>query len=192
LLLRLGLKTYLASIAVAALCIVILIAFSVANISTPKHDTSASEVAKVTTPYYLSSTHFSNNTYVTTKIFLENATLWYDSNPNSVTYAGFTTPEGMQLFIVNGTIRNDYSTEEILKSSQEGNTHCLVGLDVYLYDTQGNFVNTLNRGNPFRGSNEINLRGGEETNFNVAFATPNVDITAFEVYVTFLEPMPLF
>jgi hypothetical protein len=192
---RLGLKkTYFASIAVVALIIFILITFSAANPmkrNEPSSDTLAPDIE--VTPHYLSTPHFSSNTYITTKIFLEKANLWdIDASSSSVTEVGIAPPEGMSLFMVNGTIRNDYSTEEILRYSKEGNTHCLVGLDVYLYDNQENFVNTLNRGNPLRGSYELDLRGGEVANFNVVFATPNVTITAFEVYVTFLEPMPLF
>lgn len=143
--------------------------------------------------YYLCSPpNYPNNSYKITKIFLENVTAYDYSNTSSVAGVEFTVHDGMSLFIINGTVRNDYSPSEILKSSHEGISHCTIGLDVYLYDAQGNFLNTLNRGNTFRGSCELLLRGSEKTDFEAIFVTPVENVAYFEIYVSFLDPLPLF
>jgi hypothetical protein len=145
------------------------------------------------TAHYLTAPPFyPNNSYKTTKIYLESAYLWSGISTTISAADIFTNPKGTSLFTVNGTVRNDYSTEEILKLSKEGINTCYVGLDIYLYDAQGNYVNTLSRGNTFRGYYEMNLKGGEEANFEVAFAAASPDIASFEVYVNYLDPVPLF
>jgi hypothetical protein len=169
----LGKRVWFAFIAVVFAVAVILVAFFASNIignsGGQKNGSSSSQVdkLKVVGPYYLSTPPFlSNNSYKITKVFLENATLW------------------------NGTIRNDYATEEIIKLSKDGKSECYIGLDIYLYDNQGNVVNTLNRGNPFRGCYEVSLINAQEAGFTVDFAA-STQVASFEIYVSYLDPIPL-
>ncbi len=150
-------------------------------------------IQQVTPQYLTSPPNFPNNSYKITKIFLEKATLWRDSPDGSLAIdEGFPVPTGMTFFVVNGTIRNDYSPAEIIALSKEGLSKCTIGLDIYLYDVEGNFINTIHRGNPFRGCYEVSLRGSEKANFEAVFAAPEENIAYIEIFVRFLNPLPLF
>ena len=137
--------------------------------------------------HYLSMPpHFPDNSNKITKIFLESASLSYDySNVSFTSDSGYDTYEGVPAVIINATIRNDYTVEEIIQFSQEGISDCVVGIDVYMYDTQGDFVGTLHRGNPFRGCSELSLKSGETVSVDMVFATPNRNIDHFEIYVSY-------
>jgi hypothetical protein len=187
------------SVTVVALGMIMLVAFFVGrttNTSTPQGNTQSGvpepNVKAPNSHYLLTSPCYPNSTYKITKMFLEEA-IPYDVN-DSIAEAnfGFTAPGNCSILAVNGTIRNDYSTKEIIQLSKEGSPYCSVGLDIYFYDSQGKFVSTLNQGNPFRGCTVLILISGEESNFKVAFATPTKDIAYFEIYVSYLDPMPLF
>jgi hypothetical protein len=186
--------------ATIALIVSMAIAFSVSIVisATPEEISQsgkppASAIETVGSYYLTSPPNFPNNSYKITKIYLENATLWYGySNEKLDADIEFDVPDGMFFFMVNGTIRNDYTGSEIVTSSQEGVSDCTIGLDIYLYDAQGNFISTLNRGNPFRGCYEVSLISSEEANFKVAFAVPEKNVAHFEVYIRYLDPLPLF
>jgi hypothetical protein len=138
--------------------------------------------------YYLSRPpYFPDNSDKVTKFFLESATLWYDySNVSFTSDSGYDEREGVPAAIVNATIRNDYAVEEVIQFSQVGSTNCIVGVDVYMYDKEGDFVATLHQGDPFRGYT-LSMKSGEVTSVNMVFATPNRNIDHFEVYVSYLQ-----
>ena len=139
-------------------------------------------------PHYLSRPpHFPNNSNKITKIFLESATLRYDySNVSFTADSGYNAYRGVPAVVINATVRNDYNVEEIIQFSQEGISDCDVGIDVYMYDKQGDFVGTLHRGNPFRGCYDLSLKSGETVSVDIVFATPNRNINYFEIYVSYL------
>lgn len=151
------------------------------------YDFSASDTPTIS-PHYLSRPpYFPNNSYKLTKIFLESATLKYDySNVSFTTESGYDDYMGVHAVVITATVRNDYKVEEIIQSSQEGISDCLVGIDVYLYDEEGDVVGTLHRGNPFRGCYELSLKSGEIVSIDMVFATPNRNINYFEIYVSWL------
>ena len=187
------------AVAIIALSVSIAIAFSASSVNSATTNEVSQSVnppasaIKTVGSYYLTSPpNFPNNSYKITKIFLENATLWYGySNEKLDADIEFDVPEGMYFFMVNGTIRNDYTGSEIVALAKEGVGSCTIGLDIILYDDQGNFISTLNRGNPFRGCYQISLISGEESNFKAAFAVPE-NVASFEIYVRYLDPLPLF
>lgn len=191
-------RAWLAAATVIAIASVMLIAFfGSGKTNMPTSDVNpqpqpAASIVNATSHYLTSPPFYPNNSYKITKIYLESAAVWSGFSSTGSTADSFTNPNGTSVFTVNGTVRNDYTAEEILKLSKEGVSTCIVGLDIYLFDKQGNFVNTLSRGNNFRGYYELNLKGGEEANFDVAFAVPSKDIASFAVYVNFLDPEPLF
>lgn len=140
-------------------------------------------------PHYLSRPpHFPNNSSnKITKIFLESATLRYDySNVSFTSDSGYDEYMGVPAVVINATIRNDYTVEEIIQFSQVGVSDCIVGIDVYMYDEQGDFVGTVQRGDPFRGCYTFSLKSGEVASVNMVFATPNRNIDHFEIYVSYL------
>ncbi|MCX8150658.1 MAG: hypothetical protein N3D85_04065 [Candidatus Bathyarchaeota archaeon] len=134
---------------------------------------------------------YSNGSYRITKIVLQKATLWFDSKSDSAISENFQVDQNAFLFMINGTIRNNYTPEEIITSSLQGVNYCTVGLDVRLYDTQGTFVNTLTRGTPLHGF-ELKLKSGEETYFEVPFVTSTRDVAYFEICIIYLEPLRLY
>ncbi len=139
-------------------------------------------------PHYLSRPpHFPNNSNKITKIFLESATLRYDySNVSFTSDSGYDAYEGVPAVVINATIRNDYNVEEIIQFSQEGISDCVVGIDVYMYDDEGDFVGTLHRGDTFRGCYTLSLKSGEVVSVDMVFVTPNRSINYFEIYVSYL------
>lgn len=139
-------------------------------------------------PHYLSRPpYFPNNSNKLTKIFLESATLRYDySNVSFTADSGYDYYRGVPAVVINATVRNDYTVEEIIQSSQQGISDCTVGIDVYMYDKQGNFVGTLHRGDPVHGCYTFSLKSGETASVDLVFATPNRNIDCFEIYVSYL------
>jgi hypothetical protein len=185
--------------AIIALSFSITIAFSASSvISASPAEVSqsgkppASAINTVGSYYLTSPPNFPDNSYKITKIFLEKATLWYGySNEKLDADIEFDVPDGMSFFMVNGTIRNDYTGSEIVASAKEGVSSCTIGLEIILCDDWGNFISTLNRGNPFRGCYQVSLISGEESNFKAAFAVPE-NVASFEIYLRYLDPLPLF
>jgi len=139
--------------------------------------------------YYLSRPpYFPNISDNITKIFLESATLRYDySNVSFTSDSGYDEHEGVPAVVINATIRNDYTVEEIIQFSQVGFSDCVVGIDVYMYDNEGNFVGTINQGDPFRGSYILSMKSGETVSVNMVFATPNRNISDFEIFVSYIQ-----
>ena len=195
---KLPLATLVAAVALTAVVLAYLFGPGTIDAQTKGSNLSespASEAIVVATAaqhYLTTPPYFPNSTYKTTKVFLENATVWDNSTSDSEN-VDLSVPENHSLYFVNGTIRNDYSTQQIIQHSKEGKPYCSIGLDIYLYDSQGDFVNTLNQGNPFRGCCVLTMINGEEANFNVAFAVPDSEVVvSFETFVSYLDPMPLF
>ncbi len=183
---------------VVAVVVVLVSLFAVGTINASTQETKP--IADLSVPtvvagdgnYYLSSPpNYVNNSYKVTRIFLKNATAYIYADTKSVDI-DFTAPDSMFLYIVNGTIRNDYSTTEIIKLSDDGLSTCTIGIDIYLYDAQGNFINTLNRGNTLRGCSELTIRAHENADFETAFVSSIENVAYFEVYVSYFDPLLLF
>jgi hypothetical protein len=193
---KLTLATLIAAFALSAVVLISLFGPGIMSAQTHYSDPAellASDLNAVATAsqYYLATPpYFPNSTYKITKVLLENATLWVNATYKE--NADFPVPENHSCYIVNGTIRNDYSTQQIIQQSKEGQPYCSIGLDIYLFDSQGSFVSTLNQGNPFRGCSVLTMISGEESSFKVSFATPSNDVATFKIYVSYLDPMPLF
>lgn len=167
------------------------------------NDNASSNSIKIESPYNLTigqqflsrPPHFPNNNRQT-KIFLESATLWKDySNVSFGFDRSYYAFEGVPAVVVNATIRNEYSAEEIIEFSREGISDCSVGIDVYMYDEQGDAVGTVHSGDPFRGCCEMNLKSGESTSVNMVFVTEKMFVTEnridhFKIYVSYLSPIP--
>jgi hypothetical protein len=194
-------RVWLALIPVAAVAIVLLL-FGSAWTATaetspnpqakPPTDYPATGVTSPTPHYLTGLPYYPNNTYKVNKIFLESSHNWIGySNSTIAKKLGIKDPNGSNVLIINGTIRNDYSAQEIIQWSQEGAGSVYIGLDAYLYDAQGNLLNVVERGNPFRGAYEISFRGGEETNYNMVFIT-NSTVAYYEIYVSYMRPIPQF
>ncbi len=81
-------------------------------------DFSASDTMTIG-PHYLSRPpYFPNNSYKITKIFLESATLTYDySNVSFTSDSGYEAYMGVPAIVINATVRNDYTVEEIIQFS---------------------------------------------------------------------------
>jgi hypothetical protein len=158
----------------------------------PSPDFSVSDVSAVS-PHYLSRPpYYPNNTDKSTKIFLESATLWYDKNSSITSDLGYDLPKGSSALVINGTIRNDYTREQIVRWTQAGKDSCYIGLDLYVYEKQGNVVSIIERGNPLRGCFELSLRGSESASFNMIFDTQSRNFAYYEIYVEYLDPAPQF
>jgi Rieske Fe-S protein len=190
----------LAVFTVIVLCIVIVTAFFASALFNPESQQPdpqssipISAIQVVTSRYLSSPPNFPNNPYKETKVFLENATLWsVQSTEDLPDNIDFTMPESMSFFIVNGTIKNDYTYAEIIAANNDGISKCTIGLDIYLYDSQGAFINTLHRGNPFRGCYEVSLRSRENANFETYFASPTDNVAYIEIFVSYLNPLTLY
>jgi hypothetical protein len=181
-------------VAAVAVAVVMLVASCSAAVSvTPvanKTDFPASEITAPAAHYLTQPPYYPNGTYKTTKIYLELAQPWYGyANSTIAAKVGIKDVDGASVIIINGTVRNDYSAQDILQWSQEGVSECYIGLDAYLYDHQGNLINVIERGNPFRGGYETSLQSGEKAFFNMVFIT-NASVAYFEIYVSYMNPRP--
>lgn len=184
------------STAISVICVILVLAFFVVfivNLANQKSSNQSGllELYTIGEPTYLSvSPSYSNSSLRITKILLQEATLWFDSTVDSTVSDDFPVNQDSFLFIINGTIRNDYTSEEIITSSLQGVTYCTVGLDIRLYDAEGNLVNALTQGTPLRGF-ELKLKGNEETAFEVPFVTTTNNVAYFEIAISYLDPITL-
>jgi hypothetical protein len=182
------------SIMVLALSLAILIILSSLTYVVPASINNAESgrlISRLRDAYLESPPYFANNDYKVTKIHLESASLYDFTNASSEIDIAYDLPPNSYLFMVNGSIKNEYSTEEIIELSREGHGFCVTGLDIYLYDAEGNRVNTLHEGSPFRGGYQSTLKGGETGFFEVAFSSI-APAERFEVYIRYLDPVRLF
>jgi hypothetical protein len=180
-----------------SLIVVIVVCVSIISVLYVNNSTSSSQGIKAlsdfptmtTGSYYLSGpSQFLDSNTDLTKIFLESATLRYDySNVSFTSDSGYDEYEGVPAVVINATIRNDYTVEEIIQFSQVGFSDCVVGIDAYMYTNEGNFVGTINQGDPFRGSYMLSMKSGETVSFNMVFATSNRDISNFEIFVSYIQ-----
>jgi len=142
----------------------------------------AESVIVVDQRYLSREPHFPSNTSKITKIFLESAsTYWINYSDNGVN-------SDVPAIMVNGTIRNDYTTEEIVQLSQEGISTLKVGLVVRLYDEQDKIIGTIGVGNPFRGHKELDLKGGDTTSYEIILLSSGEPVDYIEIYVSWLKP----
>ncbi len=186
-------RVWLTLASVATASIVILAAFLASAATDPQGQVVG--LPRLEPRYLVTPPFYPDNAYKTTKIYLTNASCYEGSSltNEALKDLNFNVGADAYLVLVNGTIRNDYTTEEIIALSHEGVSDIVVGLDIYLYDEQGNFVNAVTRGNPMRGCIELSMRSGDTTDFEVAFAVSGkLNVTRFDVYVSYLDPFPLF
>ncbi len=183
-------RIWISSIAVIVVCVSSLFVLYANNsLSSSKGISTLSDFNTITIgPHYLSRPpHFPNNSNNLTKIYLESSTLRYDySNVSFTSDSGYEAYSGVPAVVINATIRNDYTVEEIIQSSQKGNSDCDVGIDVYMYDNDGSFVGTVHEGDPFQGCYTLSLKSGETVSVDMIFATLNRDINNFKIYVSYL------
>ncbi|PVX25540.1 MAG: hypothetical protein CW716_07825 [Candidatus Bathyarchaeum sp.] len=181
----------LSLIAVIVVCVAVTVALYVNNSPSSSQTISAlSDFPTMTigSQYLSRPPYFPDNSTKTTKIFLESATLRYDySNVSFTSDSGYDEREGVPAVVINATIRNDYTVEEIIQFLQVGVSDCVVGIDVYMYDNAGDFVGTLHQGDPFRGCYTLSMKSGETVTVNMVFATPNRSIDHFEIYVSYIQ-----
>jgi hypothetical protein len=184
-------RIWISSIVVIVVCVSIIFALYANNSPSSSQGIKAlSDFPTMTIgPHYLSRPpQFPDNSNKLTKIFLESATLRYDySNVSFTSDSGYAKHEGVPAVVINATIRNDYTVEEIIQFSHVGVSDCVIGIDVYMYDNEGNFVGTINQGDPFRGCYTLSMKSGETVSVNMVFATPNRNISYFEIYVSYLQ-----
>ncbi|MGF3523255.1 MAG: hypothetical protein ACQXXJ_09230 [Candidatus Bathyarchaeia archaeon] len=184
------------STATGAICVIIALAFFVifiVDLSNQKSNLQSGllELYTINAPTYLSiNPSYSNGTSKITKIYLQQATLWFDSTLGSSMSKEFQVNHDAFLFIINGTVRNDYSPEEIITSSLQGVNYCTIGLDFRLYDAEGNLVNALTQGTPLRGF-ELKVSGSEEITFEAPFVTTTKNVAYFEIVISYLDPITL-
>ena len=179
---------WISSIAAIVVCSSILVVFYANNNPSSSQETNTLSDFNTMSigPHYLSMPpYFPDNSDKVTKFFLESATLRYDYSNVSFTFdSGYEDYAGVPAVIVNATVRNDYTVEEIIQFSEVGFSESVFGIDVYMYDNTGKFVGTLHKGDPFRGY-VLNMKSGETFSFNMVFATPNRNIDHFEIYVSY-------
>ena len=180
-------------IALIVVLVSLLVALYASNIlSSHQRIDSLSDLGTITigSHYLTRAPYFPDNSDKITKIFLESATLRYDySNVSFTSDSGYDSHEGVPAVVINATIRNDYAMEEIIQFSQGLRSDCVVGIDVYMFDKQENFVGTLSHGEPLRGCYTLIMKSGETASINMIFATSNRNVDYFEIYVSAL---PLF
>jgi hypothetical protein len=181
-------RVWISSIAVIVVIVSILVVLYVNNNpSSPQGTNMLSDFDTLSIgPHYLSRPpYFPDNSDKITKFFLESAALKYDySNASFTSDSGYEDYTGVPAVVVNATVRNDYTVEEIIQFSEVGFSESVFGIDVYMYDNAGNFVGTLHRGDPFRGY-VLSMKSGETVSVNMIFATPNRNIDHFEIYISY-------
>ncbi len=161
-------------------------------------DISSSDIRPVA-PQYIQS-------YGTeTRIFLISAIPSYGEYPfeSEPVYPGHSSSEihkGDQCFIINVTVRNDYSSNDPLPSSMSvgfpNSTTAEVSLNALLYDGDNRTINTTNVTPPFpRVPAEINapifsLESGETLSFEMYFTIAKRNVAAFTIVSLYVGAMP--
>jgi DNA-binding transcriptional ArsR family regulator len=143
-----------------------------------------------------------------TKIFLVSATGQHDYwrfNDTQVTYPlispyAYVIHQGDPCYVINATVRNDYTPEDVNETLGDstpingfnGVYESFIVLKAYLYDYQGNVVNTVDFTLPKSpaGNYQFSLKSQEITSFPIYLATANPDIDYFEIKVSYLGSLP--
>ncbi len=141
-----------------------------------------------------------------TKIYLVSANGRYDYwrfNDTQIGYplAGsyiWVIHKGDPLFVINVTVRNDYTYEDAFFSDNppignvSGTYESFIVLNVFLYDAQGNIVNAVDFTMPKTpvGNYQFLLKSQETTSFNLYLATASRDIDHFAIKIGYLASMP--
>lgn len=188
------------AIAVAA---TVLIAFFATRASSP----STSELfANGVTPvsahyltYYPSHLTYGGNE---TKIFLLSADARYGSyNQSFQTLFGGEVHKGDACFIINVTIRNDYTKEQHGPGGYSDRpddpfpSGYFISLTAQLYNKEGQAVGRVMTPPPLLGSLqggfiETSLKTGETTTFDIYVAYEKQDIDHYELYIFNIGPAP--
>ena len=100
--------------------------------------------------------------------------------------------KGDPCFIVNITVRNDYTDPILIDSPLNGTYYEYVWLTAYIYNQQGRVnatdvtypINTRYGGHVFR------VKPGETHTIEMYLATDKQDIERYEIYVRYVEPLP--
>ena len=101
--------------------------------------------------------------------------------------------EGDPCFIVNVTVRNDYTTDPIWTDEDSPpdmyNNH--VKLTAHLYDQQGRVdaVDVTYPINSFHGGHVFKVEPKETHSVELYLATDNKDVERYEIYVTYIGPL---
>jgi hypothetical protein len=198
-------RAWISSIAVIVVSVSLLFSLYVHSSPSPSQgdstpsDSSASddELIGPIGQYLTKPPYFPNYTDEITKIFLVDARLKLNesSNRSFMSDSGYDNFEGVPAVVVTATVRNDYSVSEVIQFMGEGISRIDIWLDVYLYDKEGDIVDTLQQGNPFKGSVQLLLNSGEVSSVNLVLALSNSwnsdDIDYFEIYVSYPFDIPV-
>jgi len=113
-------------------------------------------------------------------------------NWNDTKWYGGEVNEGDPCFIVNVTIRNDYTDPIIEDSPLNGTFYEYVSLTTYLYDEQGRVdaVDVTYPINRIWGGHFFSVKPGETHSLEVYLATESKNIEQYEIYVNYVEPLP--
>ncbi len=141
------------------------------------------------------------NSGVTSKIFLISANASYGVYPLNLVQE-FTNVtvihKGDPCFVLNLTLRNDYSINDTLPSTSNldvNNTgHAWMTLSVALYDKTGNQVNATNITNaavPFFNRDQFSMSNNETDTVKIVYATSNQNIDHYNVTIDYLGVWPV-
>jgi hypothetical protein len=100
--------------------------------------------------------------------------------------------EGDPCFIVDVTVRNDYTDPIITDDPLNGTFYEYVSLTTYLYDEQGRVdaVDVTYPINRIWGGHWFSIEPGETHSLELHLATESKAIERYEIYVNYVEPFP--
>lgn len=200
--------TLIAVVVILALLLFTIIVFAIIAWQLRPVSTLPSEIVSSPAPQYLQYPSGSGNI---SRIFLVSATSTFGKYPfaSAVSPAAGSTPvikEGDTCLIINATIRNDYTLED-LPPNQMGTTyyangtsvntetaHAYVFLTAQIYDKQGTVINAVDVTPPYDSAGlsgaYVSLQSGENASLTMYFATSRQDISYFEVIVRYVGSFP--
>ncbi|MFC1487833.1 hypothetical protein ACFLRN_09140 [Thermoproteota archaeon] len=115
---------------------------------------------------------------------------WIDAE-----WYGGEVSEGDPCFIVNVTVRNDYTTDPIWtdEDSPSGMYNKYVQLTAYLYNQQGRVdaVDVTYPINSYSGYHEFRVDPEKTHSVELYLATDNKDIERYEIFVKYVSPLPV-
>ena len=134
-----------------------------------------------------------------TKFFLVHATPrygYYRADFRVVSIPSSWIHKGDPCFIINFTLRNDYTEKEIqdLTPPFANNTRAWVGLRFELFDRNGNSIDAVSTGanGRFLPNDLFNtaMNSGDTRSWEVYLATENRNIDHFEIYIRYVSSQP--
>ncbi|MCW4009467.1 MAG: hypothetical protein NWF05_02455 [Candidatus Bathyarchaeota archaeon] len=187
-------KACVIGVAILLVSSTLLVLYLFNGVSTANEDLSADSI-KPQTPHYL--VYSSGNE---SKIFLLSAEpsygYWTQNDTHMDWFSnGPIIHKGDPVFVVNSTVRNDYTQNDKagVVSAVNSYNHSEVSFAVKLYDKNNNTINALQaypRVDTRLGSNVFSFERGRAEPFELYFATANRNIDHFEIVVLYVSSMP--